>query len=321
MTDTPTAAPEQPQDEADPPFDPKRAAEILRRARGRGPYRARGSACTVLSEMTDQRTPEDCENPYWDFLLTLPGREHMDQLVVEIPVWTDDGALTLELMRAGVHHDPIRMHYAWSIPTPGDLDMITGWLEPGQGVVEVCAGSGYWAWMLTQYGVDTVAYDQAPGGPGSGNRFAKGGPWHPVLVGGPQSAAEHPDRALLLCWPPQDSPVAAQTLAAYRGDTLVLAMNYGASGDADFHAALRRDWDRVDESGAHVSIIGMEDSVLVLRRRDTPRPASQDREPSGTLREQLDEIMLRPFTQAADLADLLDLLDRMDDEPDPGGGE
>lgn len=287
------------------PFDPKLAAAALRRAHQHSIQRVFGRQSTLLGDLTDQRTPEGRQNPYWDLLLTVPARENMEQLVVEIPLWTDDPDLTVELVSAGMHFDSLRPHYAWSIPSPSDLDTIVGCLRPGQGVVEVCAGSGYWAWMLAQYGLDVAAYDQTPGGPDSGNWFARGGPWHPVREGGPQSAADHPDRALLLCWPPVDSPVAAQTLAAYRGDTVILALHTEASGNPDFYAAVRRDWDKVAEADQHVSILGMEDQIVVLRRRAEPRAPG---EPLAAMQAALADLALVPFTRFGELASLFRML-------------
>ncbi len=132
--------------------------------------------------------------------------------------------------------------YSFSVPcarTVGALARIAP-------IVEIGAGSGYWAWCLAQAGADIVAYDIAP--PDSGLPWPHGSldagnywfehEWHQVLEGGPEAAARHPDRALFLCWPPLDSPMADEALTAYRdagGKTLAYLGSPRSSADARFH--------------------------------------------------------------------------------------
>jgi hypothetical protein len=87
--------------------------------------------------------------------------------------------------------------YAWAIPNDRALDALAA-LSP---IVEIGAGTGYWAALLASRGADVVAYDIDLPGPGNH--------WHqesylyfPVQVGGVEMAAKHPDRTLFICWPP-----------------------------------------------------------------------------------------------------------------------
>lgn len=81
------------------------------------------------------------------------------------------------------------------------------------GLVEIGAGTGYWAWLLRERGVDIVAYDRRPpSAPAVNGHHAvryqgeavNAPPFVEVVEGGPEMAAMHPDRALFLCWPPQE---------------------------------------------------------------------------------------------------------------------
>jgi hypothetical protein len=148
-----------------------------------------------------------------------------------------------------VIRDDLAATYAWAIPSPGDLDWVTRHLA-GRDVVEVGAGTGYWAWQLAQRGVTVHAYDVAPDPRG---RF------HRVLGGGPQAAAgRHQGAALFLSWPPPDNPMAAQTLRAYTGDTVLVAGEGpgGVCGTAEFFELLANCWARVDTSPHHVTFAG-----------------------------------------------------------------
>ena len=125
-------------------------------------------------------------------------------------------------------------HYAWSVPTE---DAIRRIIECGP-VVEIGAGSGYWASLIAQLGGDVVAFDQYKPGENKDFPFEQG--WFEVQEGGPEKAAEHSDRALFLCWPPYNTSFAFECLKAYQGDTFVFVGegSGGCTGDDDFFRLL-----------------------------------------------------------------------------------
>ena len=88
-------------------------------------------------------------------------------------------------------------------------------------LVEVGAGTGYWAYLLRRMGADVVAYDQAPPGGGRPNRYhPEARPWTEVLEGDATVLANHRDRALFVCWPPAFSAL-WEALRFYAGDVVV----------------------------------------------------------------------------------------------------
>lgn len=86
---------------------------------------------------------------------------------------------------------PVRYFYSFGIPNEEALETIAAYSH----IVELGAGTGYWASFLAARGVDVVAYDKA----------AKRGEYvkmfFPVLQGDADYTAEHADRALLMVWP------------------------------------------------------------------------------------------------------------------------
>jgi SAM-dependent methyltransferase len=128
-------------------------------------------------------------------------------------------------------HDLVR-RYAWAIPNHVALEKIATYAPR---IVEIGAGTGYWAMLLTQCGCDVVAYDTEPyqNSQADNNHF-------PIEVGGPEKAQQHSDRALFLCWPPYDEPMATDALLAYEGDTLIYIgeSSGGCTADKDFFALL-----------------------------------------------------------------------------------
>lgn len=130
--------------------------------------------------------------------------------------------------------------YAFAVPTDDALDAVARH-APG-GIVELGAGTGYWARLLSDRGVDVIAYDIAPP-PASDNHFFAGAtPWFDIEPGDQRAVARHPTRTLLLVWPTSDAWAgdALQAFAA-AGGTRVAYVGEGAGGrmgDDVLHAAL-----------------------------------------------------------------------------------
>jgi hypothetical protein len=108
-------------------------------------------------------------------------------------------------------------------------------------LVELGAGTGYWAHLLRLMGADVVAYDSAPVGGLRENRYHPDArPWTPVLHGDLRILPLHADRCLFLCWPPTYSAL-WEALSFYRGERVIYVGDHGARAarlvglDAAFH--------------------------------------------------------------------------------------
>lgn len=157
--------------------------------------------------------------------------------------------------------------YAFAVPTPEAMELIAGFGP----VVEIGAGTGYWATMLRNLGCDVVAYDLL------GEAFDK---WFPtgqfgdVEQGGVEKAADHADRTLLLVWPPYAEAMALDALTAYRnagGRRLVyVGEGYGGcTADDEFHAAIEGpDWTETHELTIP-QWVGINDRLWVYERKET----------------------------------------------------
>ena len=134
--------------------------------------------------------------------------------------------------------------YAWAIPSEEAIRAI---IECGP-VVEIGAGSGYWASLIAQLGGDVVAYDQYEPKANKDYPFEQG--WFPVQKGGPEKAAEHAERALFLCWPPYNDSFARECVDAYQGDTVIFVGEGrgGCTADDDFFRTMgESSWDWENE--------------------------------------------------------------------------
>ncbi len=145
-----------------------------------------------------------------------------------------------EGMSCWKERNELTKRYAWGIPNDTAIRAIA---SRGP-VVEIGAGTGYWASLLRQAKCDVVAYDEKPGENG----------WvqveqcyYDVQVGQHEVVTAHQDRTLLLCWPPM-SDMAELALRAYRGQTVVyVGENAGGCCASDEFFALLEDWSEACE--------------------------------------------------------------------------
>jgi len=227
------------------------------------------------------------QNPYWDIVKDIPGDKITQQFYGR---WEPIGHPILALMdfppeevKAKKDHldempsrDRLAVQYSWAIPHPKAIQWMVKQIAD-RCVVEIGAGTGYWAWLLSQCGVDVVAYDLNPPSKG-GNKYhcppADTGwtghcEYHPIHQGDAMVSALHPDRALFLCWPPHSRDMAMVALAAYNGDTLFYCGEGlgGCNANDPFFAGLESDWELVADCEHHVSWSHIHDELSVYRRK------------------------------------------------------
>jgi hypothetical protein len=185
----------------------------------------------------------------------------------------------------------IRSHlvrkYAFGVPDERALACLARYAP----IVEIGAGTGYWARCLRERGVDVVAYDelgeqwQAWFRPSVlqnmeiryGVRALVTQPdptrsdpvrWTELLKGGPEVLVEHADRTLLLCWPDPWSGFEEAALRAHLGKYVVFVGDpgNGGEGNAGFRTLLDRAWRRIDEAQVPRWYNSL-DRLLVYQRR------------------------------------------------------
>lgn len=127
--------------------------------------------------------------------------------------------------------------YAFAIPNHQAILTI---INHTTKVIEIGAGSGYWAYLLQKAGLEVVAVD-------NDYRGASYWPtkWFPVRHGDESILKDYPDHALFLCWP-EMSEVASDALAAYEGRTLIYVGEGrgGCTANEKFFDELARNWQR-----------------------------------------------------------------------------
>jgi hypothetical protein len=136
-------------------------------------------------------------------------------------------------------------------------------------IVEMGAGTGYWAYRLRALGVDILAFDMAPPDGARPNRYHATTPtWTEVVAADHTILTRYSDRALLLCWPPLFSSL-GESLTYYSGNTVAVI------GDGGHRTARVRG---LNESFTPVSVSevqalepfpGQQPTLSIWRRRST----------------------------------------------------
>lgn len=202
-------------------------------------------------------------NPYWDAVKDHVAESRLFGPGLQVQRWDLRGD-RLEFESYPQRED-LTKQYSWTITDPDSIEFVKQW--SGQtGLIDPMAGTGYWSYILRQEGVDIVAYDKYPGS----------NPWHqandlhvPVRkLAAVSSIPKHPDRTLLLAWPPYDDNAGNRALTTYRGETVIYMGESwgGCTGNDAMHRRLDREWHEVDE---HLPVTweGLHDRITVYQRR------------------------------------------------------
>jgi len=136
--------------------------------------------------------------------------------------------------------------YGFALPDEQALRAI---IKAGpQGILEIGAGTGYWAMLLSKLGADIVAYDSYGGKYGGGLDH---GAHFKIARGDHREALEREshDRTLFLCWPDYEDGWAHEALSLYKGKTLAYVGegHGGCTGDDALHALIEKDWKLKEE--------------------------------------------------------------------------
>jgi len=167
-------------------------------------------------------------------------------------------------LRSWTERQRLTALYAWAVPDTKAILTLANYSS----LIEIGAGTGYWAGLIKQAGGDIVCYDSIPPKENCGNNWRHTKTYFEVNEGGPHKLLEHPDRTLFLCWAPYDQPMAIDCMRNYRGNILcwVGEGHGGCTGDEAF-------WEYVDEFFVEKTKVkipqwdGIHDFLVVYERK------------------------------------------------------
>lgn len=161
------------------------------------------------------------------------------------------------------HRIALVKQYAWAVPNDDAINTLTA-LSP---LIEVGAGSGYWASLIRQAQGTIHAFDTPVGA----SAYSFDAKHAPISVGGAGITAHYPKHTLFICWPPYDNSFAYDALMAHRraGGTKLVYVgegSYGCTGDSHFHNLLMHAYNLTDT--VHIpQWYGMHDALYVYTRK------------------------------------------------------
>ena len=189
------------------------------------------------------------DNPYLDEFLASDARFWLDPSKMLELIEANDPERLISI--ANTRHQLVE-RYAFGIPDQAAVNLIA---DQGKPIVEMGAGSGYWAHLLSQVGAEITAYDQHACDV-----------WHAVQTGTPELLADPrwSDHLLLLCWPIDD--VGTRSIKAFSGDTVCYVGEWnGCTADEEFHDLLTDHWTITAEADLP-QWGGIHDSLWILER-------------------------------------------------------
>lgn len=232
--------------------------EFAEKFRWAVPTTTRTDWSTAMSRLRHYHAPSTVDNPLLELVTRLLG---------DPPRTPTPGLARLLDLRE--RRRELAARFAWAIPDEPALAELAA-LGP---LVEVGAGTGYWAALVNARGGDVAAYDRAPpGGPTPNPHHPGRHTWATVRPAGAVEAVRaHPDRTLFLCWPPYDDEAGYQAIRAYRGDLIAYVGDARATGTPRLHRELVLNW-TPESTTALPTWPGVADRLVVFRRNPARRP-------------------------------------------------
>lgn len=165
------------------------------------------------------------------------------------------------LVRIDVIGSFLTQQYSWAIPSAKALRILSHFAP----LVEIGSGSGYWARLLLDRGVDILPVDR------TGTRASSS--WTEVLQGGPGILPRlSSKRNLFLCYPDETSQLGSACLRRFKGEYLIHVGELFITGTQS--GGLQRPWGRSSSADFQVEL--METFHLLLVTRLPSFPVARD---------------------------------------------
>ncbi len=156
--------------------------------------------------------------------------------------------------------------YAYAVPSQNVLATFKQY----QPILEIGAGTGYWAFLLRKMGIKVEAFEPY--------LVTKGNAWFPkstkswttVLAGDETVVTKYPHYTLFMCYPPGRTMVAYNALKAYKGKHVIYVGEAAGvapgEGQDKFHDLLKKEW-HLEKRLDTPQWPGLYDACFVYRRK------------------------------------------------------
>jgi hypothetical protein len=137
--------------------------------------------------------------------------------------------------------------YAWSVPTEAAIKAIVRC--SCNGLISIGAGSGYWEKLISDAGVDVLAYDDKPPALEGGNVYGHKFMYFHVRRGTHRKIPVPTVATLFLAWPPYDQSLAYLAAKRHTGKYIIYVGegSGGCTGDESFHRYLENNFECIEQ--------------------------------------------------------------------------
>ena len=186
------------------------------------------------------------DNPYLDEYSKLNPLKNNAFEVLSTSVWQRREELTRK--------------YSWAIPNLEAIQCIAKYTP----ILEVGAGSGYWAKLISEYGAITALDTKEDNNYNKLDYY-----YYPIQKVNQKdllSTVKSSKETLFLCWPPYKSSFAYDVLKAYQGDTFIYVGEdrYGCTANEKFHKLLENKY-RMIETVEIPQWYGLHDNLSIWK--------------------------------------------------------
>jgi hypothetical protein len=164
------------------------------------------------------------------------------------------------MQRVQARYDMCRK-YSFAIPTKEAINEISKFSP----IVEIGAGSGYWASLLQKNGAKVLAYDKFP----KDNKYNFTKKYTKIEKAGEEILKEiDSSYSLLLSWPNYDNDFAHNALKIFKGQTVIYIgePEGGCTANDKFHQELKKSW-RLHKEISIPQWDGIHDTVMIYKRK------------------------------------------------------
>jgi len=152
-------------------------------------------------------------------------------------------------------------NYSWAVPNQEALEEMRG-----RKVIEMGAGSGYWAWRLESVAKEVRPYDKAPQWMGD-NSWLIRKEWTRVEYGSVETLESSEADTLLLVWPNYFSDFGFDCLDKFKGERVVYVGEgeKGKCGNSKMFEEMNNNW-KIVKSINNPQLTDANDHVIILER-------------------------------------------------------
>ena len=138
--------------------------------------------------------------------------------MIENPYYSEFQSLQRNSLYALQRRRELVRQFSWAVPSDGVIYDLTNRYKA---IVEIGAGTGYWASLLKKAGAQVMPFDAHKPSDGH-NPYNHRVEWESIYEGGPDVLYKiSPNMSLLLCWPPYNNPMGANCLKAFKGSRVI----------------------------------------------------------------------------------------------------